>query len=144
MGRIVVHLHGVPKEKAMKSLIEMYAQRLNARGVKLEYHSAKLAGEVYLDNIVSLGGKVVLLDEEGRQFDSLSLARQVESWQLSSDTTHLVLGPFQGWKGYVNKTNFTLLSLSSLTFPHEIAGILVMEQLYRATEILRGSEYHKA
>lgn len=144
MGRLVIHTHGTPKEKAAKTLLEMYAQRLKASGVKLDYHPSKQHVDAYVRRLLDIGGTVVLLDEGGEQMDSLTFARRVEEWQLSTETVHLAIGPAAGWPANPELEAMERCSLSSMTFPHELAAVMLAEQVYRATEILRGTGYHKA
>lgn len=144
MARLVIHTHGTPKEKAAKTLLEMYAQRLKTSGVKLEYHSSKEHADAYVRRLLDLGGTVVLLDESGEQMDSLTFARRVEQWQLSTKSVHLALGPAEGWPATSQLDALARCSLSPMTFPHELAAVMLAEQVYRATEILRGTGYHKA
>ena len=62
------------------------------------------------------------------------------SWILSSEDTHLAIGPADGFpKG----NGSPAISLSMFTMPHELAAVVLMEQLYRANEIQRGSQYHR-
>ena len=144
MGRLVIHSHGVPKEKAYKRLIELYGERLQPRGVRVQYHSSKLSAEAYLDRLHEVGGDLILLDEGGALEDSLTFAARYEGWQLSSHTTHLALGPAEGWPDDERLASILRLSLSPLTFPHELAAVVLVEQVYRASELHRGTGYHKA
>ena len=144
MGRLTVHTHGPPKEKAMKRLIDMYGERIQGRGVGLEHHPAKLSGADYVARLLAKKGTLVLLDEDGVQEDSVAFAQRFEGWQLSSDNVHLAVGPAEGWPEDTNLNSVLRLSLSEMTFPHELAAVMLVEQLYRATELQRGSGYHKA
>jgi 23S rRNA (pseudouridine1915-N3)-methyltransferase len=144
MGRLTVHTHGVPKEKAMKQLVEMYGDRLRGRGVAVEHHPSKLDATTYVERLLSKGGRLILLDEAGLQEPSLAFAARYEAWQLGSDTVHLALGPAEGWPHRVDLERLERLSLSEMTFPHELAAVMLVEQLYRASELQRGSGYHKA
>jgi len=144
MARVTVHFHGTPKEKAHRELIDMYAKRLKSRGVKLEFHSDKLSMRAYVGRLNKLKGNVVLLDEGGETMDSIEFSKRVGLWKMETVETHLAIGPAEGWPKDEDLSGNPRLSLSPLTFPHEMASSMLAEQLYRATEILRGSEYHKA
>lgn len=143
MGRVVVHLHGKPKDKACKSLIETYGERLSSRGVKIEYHPAKLSQSEYQDLLLAKQGRLILLDEGGKEYDSIEFAKTVQQMSLASQDTHLAIGPAQGWTKQ-GLESLERISLSKMTFPHELAAGLLIEQLYRASEINRGTGYHKA
>ena len=132
MARVTVHLHGVPKEKANRELIEMYSKRIASRGIRIEYHSDKLTAEAYTNTLQKRKGIIIYLDEGGETLDSLEFSNRVQEWKIAGDETHLAIGPTHR------------LSLSKMTYPHELASVLLVEQLYRATEILRGTAYHKA
>lgn len=142
MGRIVVHLHGKTKQKDLQSIFSTYAERLSSRGVRIQFHSDKLSSAQYIAALNSLKGEVILLDEGGSMEPSLDFAKRVKEWIVCRDSTHLAIGPAHGWGG--DQESFPRISLSPMTFPHELASVLLIEQIYRATEILRGSEYHKA
>ncbi|MCP2504272.1 MAG: 23S rRNA (pseudouridine(1915)-N(3))-methyltransferase RlmH [Candidatus Poseidoniaceae archaeon] len=144
MARVTVHLHGVPKEKANRELIEMYSKRISSRGIRIEYHSDKMGVDAYTDFLGKRKGTVIYLDEGGIMLDSLEFSSRVQEWNIAGDETHLAIGPAQGWSSDNMPTNAQRLSLSKMTYPHELASVLLVEQLYRATEILRGSAYHKA
>ena len=144
MARVTVHLHGVPKEKANRELIEMYSKRIASRGIRIEYHSDKLTAEAYTNTLQKRKGIIIYLDEGGETLDSLEFSNRVQEWKIAGDETHLAIGPAQGWPSTNMPTPTHRLSLSKMTYPHELASVLLVEQLYRATEILRGTAYHKA
>ncbi|MDE5646715.1 MAG: 23S rRNA (pseudouridine(1915)-N(3))-methyltransferase RlmH [Muribaculaceae bacterium] len=86
---------------------------------------------------------VVLLDERGKQPTSRQLAEMMQG-HMNSGVKRLVFvigGPY-GFSESVYARAGRLLSLSSLTFPHELARLIFTEQLYRAMTILRGEPYH--
>jgi 23S rRNA pseudoU1915 N3-methylase RlmH len=143
MGRVVVHLHGVSKQKDLRRLLEMYGERTQSKGVKVELHSGKLSCKAYAELLGHLPGTLVLMDEAGALQTSIEFANQFKGWTVGTETVHLAIGPAEGWT-VQPEGPFERLSLSPLTMPHELASVVLMEQVYRATEIARGSDYHKA
>ena len=85
--------------------------------------------------------RLVLLSEEGQQLNSVALAELLGSW--ASERMALVIGGADGHDPLLKQQADALLSLSALTFPHELARLMLVEQLYRASTILQGGPYHR-
>jgi 23S rRNA (pseudouridine1915-N3)-methyltransferase len=87
---------------------------------------------------------VCLLDVSGKSLSSVGLARELEKWQQD---THkeitLVIGGADGVARSVADRADTVLSLSFLTFTHEMVRVVMLEQLYRAYTIVKGYPYQK-
>ena len=139
MGRINIHLHGKLKDKAIASIAEMYQQRLLSAGVKTHIHNDSL--EAYLAKLKAKKGRLILLDERGDSFESTQFAEKIKEWKIGTEDVHFAIGPAEGWSG--KEPMLQRISLSSFTFTHEMATIILFEQLYRAHEILKGTSYHK-
>ena len=87
---------------------------------------------------------LVLLDERGQEYNSISFAEYLNS--LEGRVNHLVFvigGPY-GFSEEVYLRADAKLSLSKLTFSHQLVRVIFMEQLYRAYTILKGEPYHHA
>jgi 23S rRNA (pseudouridine1915-N3)-methyltransferase len=89
------------------------------------------------------GSTVVALAREGVGWSSREVARQVERWLLQARALSLVIGGSQGLDPGLIARAAARWSLGPLTFPHELARVILLEQLYRAFTILRGEPYHK-
>ena len=85
----------------------------------------------------------VALSIRGRQMDSLDFAATLQQWYETYGTVAFLIGGPLGLSRDVLKTCHYELSLSRLTLPHELARILLLEQLYRATTIINKHQYHK-
>ena len=83
------------------------------------------------------------LARQGTAWSSEELARQVERWQREARTVALVIGGSHGLPADLLAAASDRWSLGPLTLPHELARVVVAEQLYRACTILRGEPYHK-
>ena len=143
MGRIVVHLHGRAKDAAFSMAISDYANRLSGDGVSLSEHRNRTNPEAYLASIVSKAGKknVIVLEESGENLDSMAYAEKMKQWRLSNDDIHLVVGPPGGFGEH--SEGLSSLSLGLITLPHELAAVVLLEQLYRASTIIKGLPYHR-
>ena len=143
MGRIVVHLHGRAKDAAFSMAISEYANRLSGNGVSLSEHRNRTNPEAYLASIVSKAGKknVIVLEESGENLDSMAYAEKMKQWRLSNDDIHLVVGPPGGFGEH--SEGMSSLSLGLITLPHELAAVVLLEQLYRASTIIKGLPYHR-
>jgi 23S rRNA (pseudouridine1915-N3)-methyltransferase len=86
---------------------------------------------------------LVLLDSRGKQLSSEELAAYIES-QQSADVQHLLfaIGPANGFSDEARSRASKLLSLGKMTLPHELARVVLLEQLYRAFTIIRKHPYH--
>jgi 23S rRNA (pseudouridine1915-N3)-methyltransferase len=89
------------------------------------------------------GSTMVALAREGVGWSSKELARQLERWLLYSRPLSIVIGGSNGLdQGLIDRAH-ARWSLGPLTFPHELARVLAVEQIYRAFTIMRGEPYHK-
>ncbi len=103
----------------------------------------KLEGQLLLDNIPKDALKVVL-DSQGRQYTSEELATLIGRWQQRGlrQVSFIIGGPL-GLSQEVLEEADTMLSLSKLTFTHDMVRMFLLEQLYRAFTIRKGEKYHK-
>jgi 23S rRNA (pseudouridine1915-N3)-methyltransferase len=96
-----------------------------------------------LESRIAEGSTVVALAREGTGWSSRELARQLDRWILQARPLTLVLGGSQGLDPALMARAAARWSLGPLTFPHELARVILLEQLYRGFTILRGEPYHK-
>lgn len=89
-------------------------------------------------------GTVVVLDERGQMLDSLKFARWLERLTIDSPHgIHFVLGGDVGFDDSVRNRADKVLSLSAMTLPHQVARVVLLEQIYRACTLIRNIRYHK-
>jgi 23S rRNA (pseudouridine1915-N3)-methyltransferase len=146
---------GKTNEKYLQQGIAIYHKRLNhynkvntytIADVKPSKDFRKLKeseGEIILSKITNQD-MLILCDENGKQCDSLKFASKLESWMMRSQykrVIFLIAGAYGASLELKSRAN-ELLSLSPLTFSHQMARLILMEQLYRAFTIIRNEKYH--
>jgi 23S rRNA (pseudouridine1915-N3)-methyltransferase len=89
---------------------------------------------------------VVVLDEKGVQYSSLEFSEFISRSQIRGDikTLTFVTGGAIGFSESFLSAADTILSLSKMTFPHQLCRLVLVEQLYRAYTIIAGESYHKS
>jgi len=89
-------------------------------------------------------GYTVVLDERGQMFDSVKFARWLERLTIDSPHgIHFVLGGDVGLDDSVRQRADKVVSLSPMTLPHQLARVMLLEQIYRACTLMRNIAYHK-
>jgi 23S rRNA (pseudouridine1915-N3)-methyltransferase len=141
---------GKTRNKNWKALQDEYLKRLS-HFVPCEIREAKDAAgpksrETEGNRILELLNPksfAVLLDPAGTALDSLALARRIGKWENSANKEiAFIIGGAEGVSSAVAERADDRLSLSFLTFTHEMARVVLLEQLYRAHTISRGFPYH--
>jgi 23S rRNA (pseudouridine1915-N3)-methyltransferase len=151
---------GKLKEKFYREAVEEYTKRLKGycKLTLVELPEAKLsqdpsAGEISAalekeaESIrakIPQGASVIAMCVEGKMRSSEELAKMVADWSMNS-AKHLVfiIGGSYGLHPSIKKEAWVQLSMSPMTFPHHLARVMVLEQIYRAFKINEGSSYHK-
>jgi 23S rRNA (pseudouridine1915-N3)-methyltransferase len=148
-------LLGKTKDHHLQHCIDDYAGRLhhytnfsisflNEKKHKrtIKNQDKKLQGELLLE--AAYGTFKVVLDVRGRQFSSEGLAEKIQAWELHGikHVTYLLGGP-EGLSAEVLNSADLKLSISKMTFTHDMVRLLIVEQLYRAYTIKAGEKYHK-
>ena len=93
---------------------------------------------------VKKGDFMILLDERGKQYDSIGLAEYLNGLEGRVNQLLFVIGGPYGFSDEVYARADASVSLSKLTFSHQLVRVIFMEQLYRAYTILKGEPYHHA
>jgi 23S rRNA (pseudouridine1915-N3)-methyltransferase len=135
---------GKTKEAAIQSLSAEYLKRLQ-RYVPTEAHetSSEAAVLKLAERAARTAPVLVLLDSKGKQLTSEELATLLREHQ-DRGTQELIfaIGPADGWGDLARKRANSILSLGKMTLPHELARVVLLEQLYRGFTILAGHPYH--
>ena len=107
-----------------------------------EKEQKQLEGEAIL-NRIQPGDHVVLLDDKGKQYSSMEFSAFIEkrSHSVPKRLVFVVCGPY-GFADQVDDRANEKLSLSRMTFTHQMVRLVFVEQLYRAMTILNGEPYH--
>ncbi len=130
---------GKTRDPRLRALIEEYRKRIR-RFTPIEILEPRAAEPERL----AQDGLLVLLDPAGKELASEELARWLNRQQASGQRTlTFVLGEAEGFSQPARRSAHLLLSLSKLTFPHELARLVLVEQLYRAFASLHGHPYPK-
>lgn len=91
----------------------------------------------------SMKGTIIALDEKGKIYTSKEFSDYYyKSLELGGATCTFVIGAFDGLPPAI-RDKYPLISLSKMTWTHQMARLLLIEQIYRAAEIRKGSGYHK-
>jgi 23S rRNA (pseudouridine1915-N3)-methyltransferase len=101
-----------------------------------------IEGENILDRIDDTAYSIAL-DVSGDSLSSEQLSRLLESKKRDYSRMQFVIGGAYGLDAAVKQGTNTSLSLSKMTFPHELTEVILLEQVYRALSISAGSKYHK-
>ena len=88
-------------------------------------------------------GPLILLSEKGKQYSSLKFSKQLFAWFNSSPKIFFMISGAAGFSKEVEQKAKFLISLSSMTFPHQICRLLFIEQVYRAQSIIQKHPYSK-
>ena len=129
---------GKTKEPAIQALTDEYLKRLkrfaDAEGVVLKNESALTRFERHT---------LVLLDAQGKQMSSDELAQFLSDYPLRSPLPLLfAVGPADGFSPETRHSATMLLSLGKMTLAHELARVVLLEQIYRAFTIIKKHPYH--
>ncbi|MEK7830811.1 MAG: 23S rRNA (pseudouridine(1915)-N(3))-methyltransferase RlmH [Acidobacteriota bacterium] len=145
---------GKTKDKRCAALLADYLERVK-RFTQIEISELKeqssddkrrviAAESVKLLDAIEKDDFVVLMDERGREMTSPELAEFINASQQSgAKRLALVIGGFAGVSNEVRQRANMELSLSRMTLTHELARVVLSEQIYRAFTILAGLPYHK-
>ena len=136
---------GKLKEKYWRDAVQEYAKRLSAfcRFQIIELNEARLPQDP--NAILAAAGRSALytLCIEGKLVSSTQLAQQIDAAAVNGESSlAFVIGSSHGLDDSV-KQGSKRISMSPMTFPHQLARVMLCEQLYRAFSINAGTKYHK-
>ena len=154
--RINLVCMGKTDDKEITNLVKYYQNRLpkywnfeiieiqdvkNAKNLSPDLLK-KEEGKLFL-NLIENSDTVVLLDEKGNQFTSREFASKIDNWMTSSvKKVSIIIGGAYGFSEEMYERANEKMSLSKMTFTHQMIRLFFVEQLYRADQILQGKPYH--
>lgn len=153
--KITLLVVGKTTDSRLQTMIEDYLQRLkhylpfemvvipelkNAKSLTQDQQK-QAEGELILKN-VNPAAELILLDEHGSEFHSVEFAQYLQKKMSAGRDVVLVIGGPYGFSPAVYARANGQISLSKMTFSHQMIRLLLVEQVYRAMTILRGEPYH--
>lgn len=154
MFNVVILAVGKTKEKYWRTAAEEYLARLKpyARIVVEEVAAEPFRRESDKEKAKQKEGErllaalskysdseIIILDERGREFTSSEFS---DFFSREARRVIFIIGGPLGFHENLSKRTFTKISLSKMTLPHELARVVLLEQIYRATTIASGKSYH--
>ena len=136
---------GKLKDSSLLSIWQSYAKRMKWRINLLEIEQkAPDKTELEIMNKINSKSYLIILDETGQNISSTTFAKKIGEVSLNGrNQFQIIIGGADGLsKNILGKADF-LLSFGKLTWPHMLVRILLIEQLYRAQQILAGHPYHR-
>ena len=146
-----IRIIAVGKQKAspMKDLCAEYLKRLNwnvsIREIDAPKGSTSAQEAPLILKELAKPGLVVALDERGETLGSPEFAKKISGWQTQAPGNEItfLIGGADGFDNEVRKKAKFLLSFGKQTWPHMLVRVMLLEQVYRAQQIIAGHPYHR-
>ncbi len=159
MIKITLIALGKLKEKYLAEAVKEYSKRLSAYCkldiVELEpIRLSEKPSNAEISNVleketdiilkkIPQGSEIITLCVEGKGLSSNEFASKIESFENMGKSITFVIGSSYGLSDRIKQISSFRLSLSEMTFPHQLFRVMLLEQIYRAFKINEGSAYHK-
>ncbi len=154
--RILLLVVGKTDSRPLDELIQQYAQRIGhylpwemrvipdtKRSAKTTPEAQRIAEGRELLRHIETSDRVALLDERGKAFTSVEFARHLEGRMIAGERRLvLIIGGPYGFSEEVYARANEQITLSRMTFSHQMVRLFAVEQIYRAMTILKGEPYH--
>ena len=148
----LIHV-GKTTEEYIKDGVAVYMKRLQhymasteifiSPSKEKERTKALLEEEKLIRRNIMPGDFIIILDEAGKEFTSAALAEKFEKWMVQGITRIVfITGGAYGISSSLKKSSSFMLSLSKMTFTHQMVRLILAEQLYRAMTIIKKEGYH--
>lgn len=150
---------GTLKEKYLRDAADEYIKRLSAfckfeevniresrlpeNPSKIEIDSALSAEAKSIASAISPKAYKIALCVEGKQFSSENLAKKISDISMQHGEICLIIGSSHGINDSLKNSCDLKLSVSELTFPHQLMRVILLETMYRSFNIIKGTKYHK-
>ena len=144
---------GSIKEKYLKDAIAEYQKRLQ-KYTSLEIIELKDESFDDIDKTLNKEAEkikkhisekdyIITLEIEGKQLDSIEFSKKLENIQLETSNITFIIGGSYGLSTEIKEMSNYHLSISKMTFPHQLFRVILLEQIYRAFKIKNNESYHK-
>lgn len=131
------------KRMPPRSTLELVEVKPEARALGKTVDQMLAAEAQRIRAALPKGGRLVAMDQRGKDLTTCSLAVQLEAWAQERGPVAFLIGGADGLDAALKKSCGMQLRLSSMTLPHGLARVLLAEQLYRAAAIIGGHPYHR-
>ena len=154
--KILLLSTGTTKDEKIQNLLLDFINRLNhyidfnhleipalKNSKNINVNEQKLKEAKLIKKQIIHGDYIVLLDEKGKSYNSIEFSAKIESFMMKSfkRIVFVVGGPY-GFSDEIYSISNEKLSLSKMTFSHQMVRLFFVEQLYRAFTIIRNEKYH--
>ena len=116
--------------------INFKTKKINKNVYKKEYDKAL--------TLIKPNSILVALDEQGEHFKTVEFSKKLNLWIENTSQIYFIIGGPDGLSDDVKKRADYVISLSNLTFPHQLAKVILIEQIYRSICIMNNHPYHRS
>jgi 23S rRNA (pseudouridine1915-N3)-methyltransferase len=141
----IIAVGRLKKTSSFFSLFDDYTRRLSGKFKLIELEGHSQADELQkIKEKLSPSSTVIALDEKGKTLPSIAFAKKLEELQtINPGTIQFVIGGADGLDDDIRNRANIILSFSRMTWPHMMARVMLVEQIYRAQQILVNHPYHR-
>jgi 23S rRNA (pseudouridine1915-N3)-methyltransferase len=144
MKKITIHIFGKIKDDSIEQLNSKYLSNINHYiKTEIKIHKDNSNKPISLADLGFMNTKYILLSEKGNTSTSTEFSRLLSNHLENEDEINFIIGNAFGFDSSVISNSKNRLSLSPMTFTHEISLTLLLEQIYRGLNIRAGGSYHK-
>lgn len=125
------------------NIIELGEERVGDNPSDAEIQHTITAESDRIMTKIGKGDYVIAMCVEGKNIGSEELSSRLESISMTHSTVDLIIGGSWGLSDELKNRSDFKLSMGKMTFPHQLCRVMLLEQLYRAFQISKGTKYHK-
>ena len=142
------------KDNNVEAIIEKYISQIEkfykTNIINISFKTKKKQKNLYEKeyrkalSLIKPGSILISLDESGNNYNSINFSQKMQYWIEEYSRIYFIIGGPDGLSDEIKYKSGSILSLSKLTFPHQLAKVILIEQIYRSISIMNNHPYHRS